>query len=143
MRYAHAENDGVNELLRHCCPFVLQCQSKLPNRYWWFSTRPHFYLAPIGVPGTASSENAFFDGQALKVHTVQGVVKQDHHRAVFWPRFLKYIGKSSRLCRVSSDFSRCCRLFLLACKTMYRSFAQVWFLSETTTTEPLIAVPVN
>ncbi|GFT57185.1 hypothetical protein TNCV_1691971 [Trichonephila clavipes] len=26
---------GVNELLRHCCPFVLQRQSKLPNRYWW------------------------------------------------------------------------------------------------------------
>ncbi|GFU15536.1 hypothetical protein TNCV_2772781, partial [Trichonephila clavipes] len=24
---------GVNELLRHCCPFVLQRQSKLPNRY--------------------------------------------------------------------------------------------------------------
>ncbi|GFT77856.1 hypothetical protein TNCV_1635321 [Trichonephila clavipes] len=32
---AHAENEGVNELLRHCCPFVLQRQSKLPNRYWW------------------------------------------------------------------------------------------------------------
>ncbi|GFY06367.1 transposable element Tc3 transposase [Trichonephila clavipes] len=31
---AHAENEGVNELLRHCCPFVLQRQSKLPNRYW-------------------------------------------------------------------------------------------------------------
>ncbi|GFV09055.1 hypothetical protein TNCV_869211 [Trichonephila clavipes] len=29
---AHAENEGVNELLRHCCPFVLQRQSKLPNR---------------------------------------------------------------------------------------------------------------
>ncbi|GFU50537.1 hypothetical protein TNCV_4884041 [Trichonephila clavipes] len=27
---AHAENKGVNELLRHCCPFVLQRQSKLP-----------------------------------------------------------------------------------------------------------------
>ncbi|GFX10997.1 uncharacterized protein TNCV_512571 [Trichonephila clavipes] len=25
--------EGVNELLRHCCPFVLQRQSKLPNEY--------------------------------------------------------------------------------------------------------------
>ncbi|GFV21094.1 hypothetical protein TNCV_3480251 [Trichonephila clavipes] len=25
---AHAENEGVNELLRHCCPFVLQRQSR-------------------------------------------------------------------------------------------------------------------
>ncbi|GFU91574.1 hypothetical protein TNCV_2543401 [Trichonephila clavipes] len=32
---AHAENEGAKELLRHCCPFVLQRQSKLPNRYWW------------------------------------------------------------------------------------------------------------
>ncbi|GFT66684.1 transposable element Tcb1 transposase [Trichonephila clavipes] len=31
----HTENEGVNELLRHSCPFVLQRQSKLPNRYWW------------------------------------------------------------------------------------------------------------
>ncbi|GFU82464.1 hypothetical protein TNCV_1552211 [Trichonephila clavipes] len=27
----YAENEGVNELLRHCCPFVLRCQSKLPE----------------------------------------------------------------------------------------------------------------
>ncbi|GFU90638.1 hypothetical protein TNCV_1623411 [Trichonephila clavipes] len=32
---AHAENEGVSELLRHCFPFVLQRQSKLPNRYSW------------------------------------------------------------------------------------------------------------
>ncbi|GFV18431.1 hypothetical protein TNCV_388391 [Trichonephila clavipes] len=41
-------------------------------------------LSNSGVPGT--TENAFSDGQALKVHTVQGVVQTDHHRAVFWPR---------------------------------------------------------
>ncbi|GFU69674.1 hypothetical protein TNCV_2167221 [Trichonephila clavipes] len=28
---AHAENEGVNELLRHCCSFVLQRQSKLES----------------------------------------------------------------------------------------------------------------
>ncbi|GFV47708.1 hypothetical protein TNCV_1709021 [Trichonephila clavipes] len=31
----HDENEGVNELLRHWCPFILQRQSKLSNRYWW------------------------------------------------------------------------------------------------------------
>ncbi|GFT24394.1 hypothetical protein TNCV_3252411 [Trichonephila clavipes] len=39
---AHAENEGVNEFLRHCCPFVLQRQSKLPNRYW--CDEAHFCL---------------------------------------------------------------------------------------------------
>ncbi|GFS86997.1 hypothetical protein TNCV_1406691 [Trichonephila clavipes] len=44
-----------------------------------------FIVSPIPVfPGT--TENAFSDGQALKVHTVQGFVQTDHHRAVFWPR---------------------------------------------------------
>ncbi|GFW12427.1 hypothetical protein TNCV_816801 [Trichonephila clavipes] len=40
-----------------------------------------FILSNSGVPG--ATENAFSDGQALKV---QGVVQTDHHRAVFWPR---------------------------------------------------------
>ncbi|GFW01326.1 hypothetical protein TNCV_5029791 [Trichonephila clavipes] len=52
-------------------------------------------------------ENAFSDGQALKVHTVQGVVQTDHHRAVFWPQENAIYRSSSHLCRVSSDFSRC------------------------------------
>ncbi|GFU59740.1 hypothetical protein TNCV_3186951 [Trichonephila clavipes] len=43
-----------------------------------------FIVSNSGVPGP--TENAFSDGQALKVHTVQGVVQTDHHRAVFWPR---------------------------------------------------------
>ncbi|GFU85354.1 hypothetical protein TNCV_2386591 [Trichonephila clavipes] len=45
---------------------------------------PIYCLSNSGVPGT--TENAFSDGRALKVHTVQGVVQTDHHRAVFWPR---------------------------------------------------------
>ncbi|GFV18847.1 hypothetical protein TNCV_4757341 [Trichonephila clavipes] len=45
---------------------------------------PIHCLSNSGVPGT--TENAFSDGQALKVHTIQGVVQTDHHRAVFWPR---------------------------------------------------------
>ncbi|GFV01497.1 hypothetical protein TNCV_2960911 [Trichonephila clavipes] len=44
-----------------------------------------FIVSPIPVfPGP--QRNALSDGQALKVHTVQGVVQTDHHRAVFWPR---------------------------------------------------------
>ncbi|GFW17544.1 hypothetical protein TNCV_2651021 [Trichonephila clavipes] len=45
---------------------------------------PFIVSSNSGVPGT--TENAFSDGQALKVHTVQGVVQTDHHRAVFWSR---------------------------------------------------------
>ncbi|GFV09084.1 hypothetical protein TNCV_1820051 [Trichonephila clavipes] len=44
-----------------------------------------FIVSPIPV-FPAPQRNAFSDGQALKVHTVQGVVQTDHHRAVFWPR---------------------------------------------------------
>ncbi|GFU76450.1 hypothetical protein TNCV_2436931 [Trichonephila clavipes] len=80
---AHAENEGVNELLRHCCPFVLQRQSKLPESLLVVLVPIHC-LSNSGVPGT--TENAFSDGQALKVLTVQGVVQTDHYRAVFWPR---------------------------------------------------------
>ncbi|GFX96265.1 hypothetical protein TNCV_2291531 [Trichonephila clavipes] len=48
------------------------------------STRTHSLSLNSGVPST--TENVFSDGQALKVHTVQGVVQTDHHRAVFWPQ---------------------------------------------------------
>ncbi|GFU96010.1 hypothetical protein TNCV_3146251 [Trichonephila clavipes] len=44
-----------------------------------------------------TTENAFSDGQALKVHTVPGVVQTDHQRAVFWSRKRRY-WLSSRLC---------------------------------------------
>ncbi|GFU46521.1 uncharacterized protein TNCV_1032221 [Trichonephila clavipes] len=37
----HAENEGVNELLRHFCPFVLQRQSKFPESLLVVNTRPH------------------------------------------------------------------------------------------------------
>ncbi|GFU95519.1 hypothetical protein TNCV_2729731 [Trichonephila clavipes] len=41
-----------------------------------------FIVSPIPV-FPAPQRNAFSDGQALKVHTVQGVVQTDHHRVVF------------------------------------------------------------
>ncbi|GFS50074.1 hypothetical protein TNCV_881161 [Trichonephila clavipes] len=50
------------------------------------STRPHSLSLNSGVPGT--TENAFSDGQALKVHTpYRASMQTDHHRAVFWPRW--------------------------------------------------------
>ncbi|GFW58951.1 DUF4817 domain-containing protein [Trichonephila clavipes] len=66
---------------------------------------PIHCLSNSGVPGT--TENAFFDGQALKVHTVQDVVQTDHHRAVFWPRdeahfwLNGYVNKQN--CRIWSE----------------------------------------
>ncbi|GFX98629.1 hypothetical protein TNCV_1502071 [Trichonephila clavipes] len=65
-------------------------------------------------------------------HPVRASGKQiSDYRAVLRSHGKTRYRSSSRLCCVSSDFSRTvCRLFLLACKTMYRSFARVWFLVD-------------
>ncbi|GFW29550.1 hypothetical protein TNCV_1549611 [Trichonephila clavipes] len=44
-----------------------------------------FIVSPIPVfPAPQRTPSPM--GLALKVHTVEGVVQTDHHRAVFWPR---------------------------------------------------------
>ncbi|GFU20495.1 putative transposase [Trichonephila clavipes] len=63
------------------------------------------FIVPPLFPGT--TENAFSDGQTLKVHTVQGVVQTDHHRVQSSGHGKTRYRSSSRLCRVSSDLSRC------------------------------------
>ncbi|GFV36528.1 uncharacterized protein TNCV_2260471 [Trichonephila clavipes] len=45
-------------------------------------------------------------GRRYRFKTVQGVVQTDHHHVVFGHGKTRY-RSSSRLCRVSSDFSRC------------------------------------
>ncbi|GFX70113.1 hypothetical protein TNCV_4615511 [Trichonephila clavipes] len=61
---------------------ALICKERADSLFHSFV--PIHCFSNSGVPGT--TENAFSDGRALKVHTVQGVVQTDHHRAVFWPR---------------------------------------------------------
>ncbi|GFW90953.1 uncharacterized protein TNCV_1758271 [Trichonephila clavipes] len=87
------------------------------------STRPHSLSLNSGVPGT--TENAFSDGQALQVHTVQGVVQTDHHPCSLLATVKHDIVRPVAfvVCLVISP-AVCC-LFLLACKTMYRSSAGV------------------
>ncbi|GFS76456.1 uncharacterized protein TNCV_1620821 [Trichonephila clavipes] len=98
-----------------------------------------FIVSNSGVPGT--TENAFSDGQALKVHTrtrrranrpppcsLLATVKRDIGRPV--------------ACVVCLAISPAvCRLFLLACKTMYRSSAGVVPRGRPLL-NPRIAVPV-
>ncbi|GFV02325.1 hypothetical protein TNCV_178471 [Trichonephila clavipes] len=62
-RLPHAENEGVNELLT-LLPIRLPAPIEAPESLL-VSTRPHSLSLNSGVPGT--TENAFSDGQALKV----------------------------------------------------------------------------
>ncbi|GFW88974.1 hypothetical protein TNCV_2684081 [Trichonephila clavipes] len=44
-----------------------------------------FIVSPIPMCSRHHRER-LLRWEALKVHTVQGVVQTDHHRVVFWPR---------------------------------------------------------
>ncbi|GFT27385.1 hypothetical protein TNCV_1275191 [Trichonephila clavipes] len=61
-------------------------------------------ISNSGVPG--STGNAFSDGQALKVHTYRASCKQTTTVQSSGHGKTRY-RSSSRLCRVSTDFSRC------------------------------------
>ncbi|GFV09056.1 hypothetical protein TNCV_869221 [Trichonephila clavipes] len=88
---------------------------------------PIHCLSDSGVPGT--TENAFSDGRALKVHTVRGVVQTDHHRAVFGRGKTRY-RSSGRLCRVSSDFSTLSAACFFWPVRQCTGHLRVWFLVD-------------
>ncbi|GFT01616.1 hypothetical protein TNCV_4204681 [Trichonephila clavipes] len=86
------------------------------------------YLSPfiVSIPVFPAPQiTPFSDGQALKVHTVQGVVQNRPPPCSFLATVKTRYRSSSRLCRVTAFSPAVCRLFLLACKTMYRSSAGV------------------
>ncbi|GFS53222.1 hypothetical protein TNCV_3022931 [Trichonephila clavipes] len=70
-------------------------------------SRPHSLSLQFRCSRHHRERRAFSDGQALKIHTVQGVVQTDHHRGSLLATVKTRYRLSSRLSRVSSDFSRC------------------------------------
>ncbi|GFU41803.1 uncharacterized protein TNCV_2375961 [Trichonephila clavipes] len=82
-----------------------------------------FIVSPISV-FPAPQRESLLQWAGVKEYTVQGVVPTDHHRCSLLATVTRDIGRPVA-CVVCLRFLPLCRLFLLACKTMYRSSAGV------------------